>query len=124
MAGSQDQVEEDDPRVSHMLRRLRRTMMVAMVVPLIGMAVVVLVILYRIMQRPATPAPEAAQQSAGPAPTLPAGSRIAGTTADGSRLYVTVTTPDGAQAILVYDAASRAYRGRIAVVPPQAAARP
>jgi hypothetical protein len=42
---------------------------------------------------------------------------VLGTSADGRRLYVTVATPDGAEAVLVFDAASHAYRGRIAVVP-------
>ena len=113
MAALEGQGEEEDPRVGHMLRRLRLIMVVSMVVLLAGMVAVLSVIIYRIAAAPATPA----RGSAAAMPALPAGSRVRGTAADGRRLYVTVATPDGAEAILVFDGASRAYRGRIAVVP-------
>jgi hypothetical protein len=113
MTGSEGREEDEDPKVGRMLRRMRLVMVVSMVVLLAGMAAVVSVIIYRIAAQPATPAPNEAVS----VPALPAGSRILGTTADGRRLYVTVATPDGAEAILEFDAATRAFRGRIPLVP-------
>jgi hypothetical protein len=38
---------------------------------------------------------------------------------DGQRLYVTVETPDGAEAIEAFDAATLKPRGRLPLVPPR-----
>ena len=114
----EERATEDDPRAARIVQRMRLFVGVSTAIMLIGFMLVMSVIVWRLVKRDAPAAAESAAVVTPPGGllgTLPiaAGARIAGTSSDGQRLFVTVEGQDGRQSIQVFDAASLAYRGRI-----------
>jgi N-acyl-D-aspartate/D-glutamate deacylase len=113
--GLDDEDDDLDPAAARLVLRMRRIMVGSMAVMFLGIVAVLAVVVYRsFAQRPSTAPPAAAAM-----PSLPAGSRVIAIASDGQRLYVTVETPDGAEAIEAFDAATLKPRGRLPLVPPR-----
>jgi hypothetical protein len=113
--GLDDDDDGLDPAAARLVLRMRRIMVGSMAVMFLGIVAVLAVVVYRSF----VTRPVAAARGAASPPALPPGTRVVTTAADGQRLYVTVETPDGAQAVEVFDAATLAPRGRLALVPPR-----
>ena len=83
----------------------------------LGFLLVMSVIVWRVVKQDGAAA-------AGPAGELQSvlpigkGQRITDTTSDSKRLFVTVEAEDGRQSILVFDASTLAYRGKIESLSP------
>jgi hypothetical protein len=114
-----DDEEDVDPQAARIVARMRHIMLGSMAVMLLGIVVVLGVIVYRTLNLKPAAVSGGPEAPVAAATRLPPGSRILATTSDGQRLYVTVETPDGAEAIEVFDAAALTWRGRIALVPPR-----
>jgi hypothetical protein len=110
--------EDDDPRIAAVYRRMRMLVGVSALVMGLGFAFVFGVIVYRLMRTAPAPAGPAMQ-----ALNLPADARVASVTADGGRLYVTVSVGTATR-VLVFDGASLAPVGRLDLVPGTQLAQP
>ena len=102
--------EELNPEQERIVRRLRLLVGISTGLMAVGFVLVMSVIVWRLVKQD-----DAAPGSAELQSVLPVGKgqRITDTTSDGKRLFVTIEGEDGQQSILVFDAASLAYRGKI-----------
>jgi len=116
MAKVDDVDAEDDPRAVAIVRRMRMFVGISTAIMALGFLLVMSVIVWRVVKQDgAAAAPAGELQSVLP---IGKGQRIIATTSDGKRLFVTVDADDGHQAILVFDAATLAYRGKIESLAP------
>lgn len=107
---------EEDPAAAAIVRKMRLFVGVSFAIMAVGVLTVMSVIVWRLVKQDAALAPPGeAIRSVLP---IGRGQRISGTTSDGARLFVTVEHEDGRQAILVFDAASLVYRGKIESLAP------
>ncbi|HVV42739.1 MAG TPA: DUF6476 family protein [Nitrobacter sp.] len=111
--GLDDEDDDLDPAAARLLIRLRRIMVGSMAVMFLGIVAVLAVVVYRSFLA------GAAAPTVTPLPSLPSGSHVVATATDGRSLYVTVETPDGAEAIEIFDVATLKPRGRLPLVPPR-----
>jgi hypothetical protein len=108
--------EELNPAQARIVRRMRLFVGISTATMAFGFLLVMSVIVWRLVKHePAAAAPEGELQAVLP---IGKGQRIIATTSDGTRLFVTVDSEDGKQSILVFDAASLAYRGKIESLTP------
>lgn len=106
--------EDDDPRVMRVMRRMRLFVAISSAVMAIGFFTVISVIVWRLVK--AEPDFAAAADGAVREWSVPAGSRILATAADGGRVFVTVEARGGARFVHVLDAATLVPVGRITEV--------
>jgi hypothetical protein len=109
--------EELSPEQERIVRRMRLFVVMSTGIMVVGLLLVMSVIAWRLVKQdaPVTAAASGELQSVLP---IGKGQRITDTTSDGERLFVTVEGEDGRQSILVFDAASLAYRGKIESLAP------
>jgi hypothetical protein len=110
--GVEDKDEELSPAQARIVRRMRLFLGISTAIMAFGFLLVMSVIVWRLVKQQ----PAAAAMPAGEIRTvLPVGKgqRITDTTSDGKSLFVTVEAENGTQSILVFDAGSLAYRGKI-----------
>ncbi len=103
--------EELSPAQEKVVRRMRMLVGISTGIMALGFLLVMSVIVWRVVKQEA-PAAGGESEIASVLP-IGKGQRITSTTSDGQRLFVTVEAEDGRQSILVFDAASLAYRGKI-----------
>jgi hypothetical protein len=108
---------EEDPRHARIVRRMRLFVGISTAIMALGFALVISVIVWRLVNRNEEAAAPTAVETGQPAHIagdlgLEPGSRIAGATSDGQRLFLTVEAADGRQSIRIYDAATLQFRGR------------
>jgi hypothetical protein len=106
-----------DPAALRTQARLRRLILISGLTLGFGIFAVLIAIVYRIATLPtaaATPAPAATVRAA--ASILPAGARLVGTNADGTRIVLTYEHPGGTTVITI-DPRSLAVTGRLDLKP-------
>ncbi len=103
-----------DPAALRIQARLRRLMLISGLTLGIGILAVLVAIVYRIATIPAAPPQGPAIRAA--ASILPAGARLVGTSADGSRIVLTYEHAGGTTLITV-DPRSLAVTGRLDLKP-------
>ena len=103
--------EELNPAQEAVVRRLRLLVGISTGIMAFGFLLVMSVIVWRVVKQDGATAVPSGEITT----VLPVGKgqRITGTTSDGERLFVTIEAEDGRQSILVFDADSLAYRGKI-----------
>lgn len=107
----EDKDEELNPAQARVVRRMRLFVGISTATMAFGFLLVMSVIVWRLVKHePGASMPAGELQAVLP---IGKGQRISATTSDGKRLFVTVDSEDGRQSILVFDAASLAYRGKI-----------
>ena len=103
--------EELNPAQERVVRRMRLLVGISTGIMVLGFLLVMSVIVWRLVKQDGgAAAPAGELQSVLP---IGKGQRISGTTSDGERLFVTVEAEDGRQSIMVFDADTLAYRGKI-----------
>jgi hypothetical protein len=112
----EDRDEELNPAQARIVRRMRLFVGISTATMAFGFLLVMSVIVWRLVKdKPAATSPSGELQAVLP---IGKGQRITDTTSDGKNLFVTVDSEDGRQSILVFDATSLAYRGKIESLSP------
>jgi hypothetical protein len=107
----EDKDEELNPAQARIVRRMRLFVGISTAIMAVGFLTVMSVIVWRLVkQQPASVMPAGEIRAVLP---IGKGQRITDTTSDGKSLFVTVEGDNGGQSILVFDASSLAYRGKI-----------
>src|SRR5258708_3246291 len=101
-----------DPAALRIQARLRRLILISGLTLGLGIFAVLIAIVYRIAPRPTTAAPAPTAMVRAAASILPAGARLVGTSADGSRIVLTYEHPGGTTLVTV-DPRSLAVTGRL-----------
>jgi hypothetical protein len=99
-----------DPAAAKMIAKIRRLMLISGLFTIVGVAAVLVVIGYRVWRNEGRAPMAAADVTA----SLPAGSRIVGTTIGDGRILVTVEL-GGRTELHVFDSTSLQPRGRILI---------
>lgn len=113
MANEIEDLEEEDPRAARIVRKMRLLVGISTAIMGLGFLLVMSVIVWRLVKADDAPRPLAHSGEMRGVLPIEEGQRITATSSDGSQLFVTVESENGAQAILVFDTASLTYRGRI-----------
>lgn len=104
-------IEDDDPRVKRIVRRMRIFVAISTAVMAIGFFTVISVIIWRLVKTDELPADT--QTGTIREWTVPAGSRIIATAADGGRVFVTAEDDAGRRTVHVLEAGTLRPVGRI-----------
>jgi Family of unknown function (DUF6476) len=117
MVNGVEDKDELSPAQAQIVRRMRLFVGISTAIMALGFLLVMSVIAWRLVKQQ----PAGASASAEIRTVLPIGKgqRITGTASDGKNLFVTVEDDNGAQAILVFDTGSLAYRGKIESLTPR-----
>jgi hypothetical protein len=107
----EDKDDELNPAQARIVRRMRLFVGISTATMAFGFLLVMSVIVWRLVKHePSSAAPAGELRTVLP---VGKGQRITDTTSDGKSLFVTVESENGGQAILVFDAGTLAYRGKI-----------